>query len=253
MFRWCAYCQHFMGESKPLENYLVTHGICAPCEKKVLEENYERAPSPLLAQRIFQSLFQSKSPTKFSLTDKFIQEALDANIKPSDLIIGILQPALYEVGTRWEKGLISPAEEQEFSRWSMGILKWFERTPSESEHGEIVLTHISGNEHSLGVLFLDVYLRDHGIGSRVIIPALSDQGLVEHCVNNSPRFCGISVSLPEGITRAKILATQIKLATHDKTKPFLGGRAFKEVLPQDSDFAVFPILEDLVAFLGAPA
>ena len=31
MLEWCSYCQRFMGESAPYENFAITHGCCAKC------------------------------------------------------------------------------------------------------------------------------------------------------------------------------------------------------------------------------
>lgn len=38
MIRQCAWCLKLMGQTKPLEDLSVTHGICKKCEKKLMEE-----------------------------------------------------------------------------------------------------------------------------------------------------------------------------------------------------------------------
>jgi transposase-like protein len=37
----CCYCKKFMYYKKPHENKSVSHGICEPCNKKILEEMNE--------------------------------------------------------------------------------------------------------------------------------------------------------------------------------------------------------------------
>ena len=44
MLRWCSYCQKYLGETAPLEDYRVSHGICQACEA-VLEINCKVAGS----------------------------------------------------------------------------------------------------------------------------------------------------------------------------------------------------------------
>lgn len=38
MIRQCAWCLLMMGESEPLSDKSVTHGICKKCEKKMMDE-----------------------------------------------------------------------------------------------------------------------------------------------------------------------------------------------------------------------
>lgn len=39
MIRQCAWCLKLLGESPPLHDKSVTHGICEICEKKFIEES----------------------------------------------------------------------------------------------------------------------------------------------------------------------------------------------------------------------
>jgi len=38
MIRQCAWCLVMMGESAPLSDKSVTHGMCEKCEKKMMKE-----------------------------------------------------------------------------------------------------------------------------------------------------------------------------------------------------------------------
>lgn len=38
MRRICAWCKKDMGETEPLDDPTVTHGICGPCEAAAMEE-----------------------------------------------------------------------------------------------------------------------------------------------------------------------------------------------------------------------
>jgi hypothetical protein len=38
MIRQCAWCLKMMGESKPLSDKSVTHGMCPECLKKMMKE-----------------------------------------------------------------------------------------------------------------------------------------------------------------------------------------------------------------------
>lgn len=38
MIRQCAWCKVILGETKPLADKSISHGMCAKCEKKVMKE-----------------------------------------------------------------------------------------------------------------------------------------------------------------------------------------------------------------------
>ena len=58
MFRWCSYCQTFIGESKPFEDFSLTHGICKYCLKSVKNHSYQLTELTYDIQNFFQELKQ---------------------------------------------------------------------------------------------------------------------------------------------------------------------------------------------------
>lgn len=253
MFRWCAYCQHFLGEAPPLDQYMVSHGICAACEASLDPRTLKPTESSLFAQKIFMSLFGAGRARRFDLAEELIQKAIDLNVRPSELFLGILQPSLYEIGARWEKGLITPAEEHAFSAWCEEVITRFSKRPPESAPARVLLTPVRGNTHFLGISFLRFYLEEHGISCRVLSSGLPDDELLEHCLREQPEFCGLSVSLPEGITRARLLARRLMDEPRIRSRVFLGGYAFRTgATDVTGDVPTFTTVEDLMAFIGKP-
>lgn len=251
MFRWCAYCQRFIGEAAPLHSYAVTHGICQRCAETVLEDADAIPATTLIAQRLFHAITAAQMRGEFTLPEALFQEAIDANIRPSDLLLGVLQPALYEIGLKWERGEVTSALEHTFSTWCGTILSRFPETFPPDGSPTILLTPLFANFHVLGIAFLSAFLRDNGMSCLLIVPGLRDDDLVAKCVKLQPAFCGLSVSLPANVERAIVLARKIEAATNGETRTILGGFAFRSGLGVESGITVFQDLPRLLGLLRA--
>ncbi len=246
MFRWCAYCQRFIGESAPLDNYAVTHGVCAACTETVLGGTFQSTPTALIAQQLFHAITESTTRGEFALPETLFQQAIDAKIRPSDLLLGVLQPALYRIGLQWEQGEVTPALERAFSTWCRNILSRFTEEFAHVASPTILLTPLVTNSHDLGIAFLARFLRDNRVSCLLIAPGLPDAALVEKCLQVRPAFCGLSVSLPTHISRAVALAKRIESETHGDTTVILGGLAFRQGALVDYGI---PVLQDASALL----
>lgn len=251
MFRWCAYCQRFLGESAPLDNYALTHGVCNACAEAVLEGTYTSTPTVLMAQKLFQAITEAQLRGEYTLPEALFQEAIDAKIRPSDLLLGVLQPALYRIGLQWERGEVTPALERDFSKWCGNILSRFPDEFSPDDSPTIILTPLFSNFHALGIAFLAAFLRDHHMPCLLIVPGLPDDELVAKCVHLRPAFCGISVSLPTSIGHAITLVNRIQSATDGHTRGILGGFAFRKGVTVESGITVFQDIPTLLSLLRA--
>lgn len=43
--------------------------------------------------------------------------AHDMHLRPADVMLGLIQPALVEIGHKWEQGGVTAADEHEFTAW----------------------------------------------------------------------------------------------------------------------------------------
>lgn len=41
MIKWCCYCQAYIGEKPPFNDYTFSHGVCVSCKHKVQTQNLE--------------------------------------------------------------------------------------------------------------------------------------------------------------------------------------------------------------------
>ena len=62
----------------------------------------------------------------FEAAARIIENAIAANCRPVDILIGMIAPMLYEVGEEWKRGALSVDAEHRFTAFSeqvIGLLK----------------------------------------------------------------------------------------------------------------------------------
>ena len=196
MFRWCSYCQKFIGESPPFTDFSWTDGICGSClargafQTQRMDARFRKRF--LFFRSIREMAFKGQSIDYRSV----LKRATHFGVSPADALIGVLQPILCEIGDLFEVGKISPVEEHLFSALMEKILNHFEagvemrlRTSRE----EVVLACAEGNYHSIGIRMLSFLLAERGVRSRVLVPGVPAGDLVRLCEKLKPRILGISV------------------------------------------------------------
>jgi methanogenic corrinoid protein MtbC1 len=202
MIRWCAHCQKYLGEKPPLDDYTVTHGVCSNCAEKFLKDGQISPESRSVTEFYNTILDRGKRGDALAVAD-VIDRARTLRLRPLDLLIGILQPALYALGKAWECGEVTVATEHRFSALVRSIMEHLD-IPSDgaedlrdSASPEVLVVAAEGNQHFLGILMLEAFLMLHGIRSRVIFPGIPMHETLQLASNLRPRVLGISIALPE--------------------------------------------------------
>lgn len=242
MIKWCAYCQSYMGESAPFEKHSLTHGLCRDCADKGL------AMEPDAGQRLRPLANYFRDIRKESLEGvntpalEWITKGLELGIKPPDLLIGILQPLLYEIGELWSKGDASVATEHRLSSFAEALTSLlYARCPEleknrQSRTPDILLTNADGNYHTLGIKFLEMRLLSTGFKTFTALPGLPAAEILGLAKTLGARAIGVSVSLLPQMKSIRELAGEIlKLPEPERPKLILGGMPIKEglVLPPE--------------------
>lgn len=241
MYRWCSYCQSFIGQKEPFKDYSLTHGICSTCKDS--EETLDKkAQSMEHLNRFYEELRSTLTHGSRPHPKILNQRALQLNIKPSDLLIGIMQPLLYEIGERYLSGELEVHEEHEFSayidRLISDILDDFELIHPEGDAIDVLLFATNGEYHEFGVKFLEVLLKQNNIRTKSILPGLPMENIFDLSLRKRPKVICISVTLPENL---EALASSLQLFNKwpDQSPPtiFLGGQGVAPNRPLTVPFA----------------
>lgn len=225
MFRWCSYCQNLIGEAEPYDDYRMSHGICVACSQDL--EALSSETDILRARSIFSMLETAGRGGSLDACEHVIDEAIAFGLKPSDMIVGILHPALQRVGELWERGEISVADEHRFTAFALGLIDRLEFPEPLIDRPLIVLATHPESLHDVGVRILQVVSWEHGIPCERILAGTDEETLLEIASTRHAALFGLSVSLVQTIPAAVELAESLASRLPDGSKVVLGGQAFR--------------------------
>jgi methanogenic corrinoid protein MtbC1 len=206
MLKWCAYCQQFMHEIAPYDDFSITHGLCASCEtthRDLFASNEVQHANFL--REIFQGLFDAGRHEDFETAATIIAKAIDANCRPVDILIGMISPMLYEIGEEWKRGALSVEGEHRFTAFSERVIRLVESRIDEvrtapagrSKATLVYLMNAPGNRHSLGVRILALWLESRGARVRIIDDEPDNSSLMQQVAAERAEYLLISMALTE--------------------------------------------------------
>jgi methanogenic corrinoid protein MtbC1 len=145
-----------------------------------------------------------------------------------DVEMNVIQPALYEIGEKWQLNQISVAQEHlataiAQSVMTVGLL----RSPVSPMHGKrVLLACVQGNHHAVGVrMVCDAFLLA-GWDVQFLGADTPTAALVRHATEWKPDLIGLSVSFPQQLSVAKDVIARLKEHLETTRPPvILGGLA----------------------------
>lgn len=225
MFRWCAYCQHLIGEAPPLHDFRVTHGVCEMCTQQL--ETYAPNLGILQAKVMFESLEDAGRSGDFAACSAAIDSAFDADLKPTEVLVGVLHPALARIGQLWESGEITVTEEHRFTAFALKLIDRLRFPQLRESRPLVMLATYPDNSHEIGLRMLQILTWDQGISCERLPAGTSAEAIAEAVAVLRPDLVGLSVSLVESIPGALVFADDLSRLLPPAAELVLGGQAFR--------------------------
>jgi methanogenic corrinoid protein MtbC1 len=236
MLKWCAYCQQFMHEIAPYDDFSITHGLCDSCEatRKDLFAPHEVEQARALS-KIFHELFEAGRREDFETATRIIEEALAANFRPVDILIGMISPMLYEIGEEWKLGTLSVESEHRFTAFSEQVIELVKSkidadvvAPANRSGPPLFLMNAPGNRHDLAIRILTLWLESRGATVRIIDEKIDDASLIRNLATDRPKYLLISMAVTDQLDRVvEIVKTAQALPPNLRPKIFVGGYPVK--------------------------
>jgi len=257
VIRWCAYCQRFLGETSPFDQYDVTHGLCERCYKLRRFEDNEltdrMAPIRDLYMRIAgQTTDGPHSPAQL------LEEGLAHGLAPVDLLMGMIQPALYSMGRAWSLGQASVVQEHILTAACSTLLTLlFERLPHlrelrQSHQPRVLLVNAEDNFHTLGLQVVELLLLSSGVPALAVLPGLPTREIAALVRSTRPTVLGVSVAVPQQFASVREIAGAVgELRPHHQPRVVTGGFAVKQgiALPDDAGLTLMANPHDLLGLV----
>jgi methanogenic corrinoid protein MtbC1 len=182
--------------------------------------NYDKDPHlAQVTEQMVEALIRYDAHT----ASKALEEAL-AFLPVEDVCLRVLQPALYEIGWRWERDEIGVSVEHFASAFvirRLGAL--FNLSQPEHGRGPIVAACLEGELHEVGLLLTCLFLSRRGFGIVYLGPNLPIDDLIETIRGLEPPLVLLSATTPEAVEHLAAGVAEIKARLHgDSRVPAIG-------------------------------
>jgi len=237
MLKWCLYCQRFMQEIAPYESFAVTHGCCAKCASRhdnLFADHVVKHARFL--RDIFTDLLRAAEHNDFDAGMRTIEKAVAANIRPVDVLIGMIAPMLYEIGEEWKRGARCVQAEHRFTAFCEKITGLVETTIAASDATPcatrdatlLFLMNAPGNRHLLGLRILALWAHSRGAKVRMIDGTKDVNSLMRSIATDKPKYLLVSMAVAEQRSRvAEIAKAAQMLSSSVQPRIIVGGYPVK--------------------------
>ncbi|MCE9597582.1 MAG: cobalamin-dependent protein [Spirochaetia bacterium] len=153
-------------------------------------------------RQFYSELFTNMVSGKEVSIAEVLQRSRDLQIRPVDLLIGMLQPALYQIGDSWAEGTLSVSGEHAATAIVTSLVEIIRHTDparklSGSNRPDALLINADGNYHTLGLSMIEALLAMHGYSSQVVVPGIPVDEIIHLAETSKPIVLGISISMKQ--------------------------------------------------------
>lgn len=235
MIRWCAYCQRYVDEVRPFHDYALSHVLCDNCVERAGDAGLIRTAKAMVA--FYDRVREAARSCDVLRAAGTMDECVRLGIRPLDMMMGMIQPILYEIGDLFARSQMTVDGEHQFTGFATELLALaFERHPElsacrRSDTPRILLTNAEGNYHVLGVQILEFHLASLQVRTSTLLPGTPAADVLATVRRLQPPFVGVSVALDSQMASVRQLAAMLEtLPPDDRPTLVIGGSLVREGL-----------------------
>lgn len=139
-----------------------------------------------------------------------LEEARAIGLGAESVLVGLLQPALYQAGLEWRDARMSVTEEHRLTSWCERIFHLLAPASRPVAPIDVLIVQPPGNVHTVGIRFAARILSERGLQVATVFPAIPFEELVAGARSLRPRFIGFSCALPASIPVAVDLVARLR-------------------------------------------
>jgi methanogenic corrinoid protein MtbC1 len=245
VIRWCAGCQKYLGEVPPRDDFRATHTVCPACRDAYSADDDRYIERWRWMEPYYRRLRAQAISGDLEDIAGIIAEGTSLGIRPFDLMIGMVQPILQEIGELWAKGEIAVETEHRFSSLANAMLALIYANYSElrrfRQHPapQYVLVNAEDNYHVLGLQLVELSLCARGIPSYAVVPGLPARETLALVTRFKPRVLGMSVALAIHMKSVReTLSLLAGIAESRRPEVIVGGNAVRDGMTVHGEFGV---------------
>lgn len=211
MIRWCCYCQAFLGERAPYDDPQFTHTICPACDAK-LEQDAPLDRETHAVRELFRQILDRARSGDEHACAPLLERARELGLGTESVLVGLLQPALYQAGLDWQGGTMSVTAEHRLTRWCGRALALIPPAPRATPPIDLLIIQTPGNAHTLGARIAGRALEARGFAVEVVTPGVPVGEMIALARELRPAAIGFSCALPASVQVAAELIMQLRSA-----------------------------------------
>jgi methanogenic corrinoid protein MtbC1 len=156
------------------------------------------------------------------------REALRDGLSLQSLYVDVFQPALYEVGARWEANRLTVAQEHIATAITQYVMAQIYEPPSfDDGRGTVVLTGVEGELHNIGAVMVGDLIESSGWRVRFLGTNLPAGAIMTAIRDAAPSHVGISATMVFNVPAVRQLIQSIRSQFDDRLRIIVGGAAFR--------------------------
>lgn len=235
MLTWCSYCQQFQGEVPPFEQFDITHGVCTNCRIRGIDLSKSDLEHAHKLRDIQRQLMEAGRVEDFGAAERIVDLAIADQVRPVDILFGLVAPSLYLIGEEWRRDSITVGQEHRFTSFCEKVYELVsEKVMSETARQlrnrriEALLINADGNNHTLAIRIIALWLKSRGVEALALYPSPTPSALINLLKQMQPGLLLISIALAEQCSSV-IRLTELLESTSIENKPkiIIGGYAVK--------------------------
>lgn len=173
------------------------------------------AGEPLVSEtrevvHFFRELFSAGRAGDRSACAQLLARGRARGYRQAEMLVGLVQPALAEIGRQWEAAEVTVADEHRFTAWCETMLALLEPTTQDPSAVDIMLLVAPGNQHVLGPRIAEQVFRSKGIGALFVTPTLPTQEVFRLAAHHGASWLGYSCALPHHVAAALDAIEQLR-------------------------------------------
>lgn len=209
---------------------------------------------PLAAEMFLQAILSGQRAAALQVA----REALANGLTIPQVYVEMFQPALYEVGARWEANRLSVAEEHMATAITQYVMAQIYQPPPHPgrPRGSIVLTGVEGELHNIGLVMVGDIFESSGWQVRFLGTHLPAVSILSAIRETKPTHVGISATILFNVGTVRQLIQRIRDEYGDRLTILVGGAAFRttpDLWREVSADAFASDLRDVEVLASAPA
>jgi MerR family transcriptional regulator, light-induced transcriptional regulator len=167
---------------------------------------------------------------------ELVARAVRSGVRPIDILLGFITPALRRIGAEWQKAQISVFEEHRFTAFCERIFELVQAAvpgaappsaPDPARRLDFLIVSAPDNIHTLGARVFALWLKSLGLSASALYPGVPASELVPLARAMAPRYLGFSIAMEEQLPGVEESVQRLR-ESGTPLEIILGGRAVRE-------------------------